>query len=248
MLPTSDLRRPSGRGEDRAGSARCGAGCHNRCVSYLLRVRLTDRPGSLGSLAVALGSVGADILSLDVVERGEGFAVDDIVVDLGPQSLPDTLITAAEALEGITVDSIRPYADVLDTHRELELIDHVAGAGHDQLQMLADQVPRVLRVGWCAVLGNTPETPWPAFGSSGLPETPPEHLDFLPLGGPVELDAEADWVPEAWQQLDTKLAAAPLGAIGKVVLVGRPGGPDFRPSEVARLGYLAGIVATVLVR
>ena len=66
--------------------------------------------------------------------------------------------------------------------------------------------------------------------------------------GPVALDPEADWVPDAWQQLDTKLAAAPLGAIGKVVLVGRPGGPDFRPSEVARLGYLAGIVATVLVR
>ncbi|MFV0493456.1 MAG: amino acid-binding protein, partial [Mycobacterium sp.] len=31
--------------------------------SYLLRIELIDRPGSLGSLAVALGSVGADILS-----------------------------------------------------------------------------------------------------------------------------------------------------------------------------------------
>lgn len=217
-------------------------------MSYLLRVRLTDRPGSLGSLAVALGSVGADILSLDVVERGDGFAVDDIVVDLGPQSLPDTLITAAESLDGISVVSIRPYADVLDAHRELELIDHVAAAKHDQLQMLVDQVPRVLRVGWCAALNNTPETEWPVFGSSGLPETAPAHLDFLPLSGPVALDGDADWVPETWHQMDTKLAAAPLGAIGKVVLVGRPGGPDFRPSEVARLGYLAGIVATVLVR
>ena len=43
-----------------------------RVPSYLLRVQLEDRPGSLGSLAVALGSVGADILSLDVVERGDG--------------------------------------------------------------------------------------------------------------------------------------------------------------------------------
>ena len=38
-----------------------------RVRSYLLRVQLEDRPGSLGSLAVALGTVGADILSLDVV-------------------------------------------------------------------------------------------------------------------------------------------------------------------------------------
>jgi len=43
-----------------------------RVPSYLLRVQLEDRPGSLGSLAVALGSVGADILSLDVVERSAG--------------------------------------------------------------------------------------------------------------------------------------------------------------------------------
>ncbi len=215
-------------------------------MSYLLRVRLTDRPGSLGSLAVALGSVGADILSLDVVERGDGFAVDDLVVELGPRSLPDTLITAAEALDGIRVESIRPYSGILDTHRELELIDHVAAAGHDQLQMLVDQVPRVLRVSWCTVLANTPDTAWRLFGSSGVPETPPASFDFLPLPAAAALDSDAPWVPTPWHDMNTTLAAAPLGAIGKVVLVGRPGGPDFRPSEVARLGYLAGIVATVL--
>ena len=75
--------------------------------SYLLRVQLEDRPGSLGSLAVALGSVGADILSLDVVERAAGYAVDDLVVDLPPGAMPDMLITAAEKLDGVYVDSIR---------------------------------------------------------------------------------------------------------------------------------------------
>lgn len=65
-------------------------------MSYLLRVQLPDRPGSLGALALALGSVGADILSLDVVDRGAGFAIDDLVVDVEPGKLPDTLITAAK--------------------------------------------------------------------------------------------------------------------------------------------------------
>jgi hypothetical protein len=46
--------------------------------------------------------------------------------------------------------------------------------------------------------------------------------------------------------MNTKLAAAPLGDTGKALVLGRPGGPEFRPSEVARLGYLAGIIATVL--
>ncbi|AGL28460.1 hypothetical protein J113_21000 [Mycobacterium tuberculosis CAS/NITR204] len=77
--------------------------------SYLLRIELADRPGSLGSLAVALGSVGADILSLDVVERGNGYAIDDLVVELPPGAMPDTLITAAEALNGVRVDSVRPH-------------------------------------------------------------------------------------------------------------------------------------------
>jgi hypothetical protein len=32
----------------------------------------------------------------------------------------------------------------------------------------------------------------------------------------------------------------------QVLVVGRPGGPAFRPSELARLTHLAGIVSTVL--
>ncbi|NBQ44152.1 MAG: amino acid-binding protein, partial [Mycobacteriaceae bacterium] len=118
--------------------------------SYLLRVQLEDRPGSLGSLAVALGTAGADILSLDVVERGAGFAVDDLVVDLPAGVMPDALITAAEAITGVRVDAIRPHTGLLEAHRELELIDHVAAAGdrHSKLAMLVEEAPRVLRVGW----------------------------------------------------------------------------------------------------
>ena len=56
----------------------------------------------------------------------------------------------------------------------------------------------------------------------------------------------ADWVPQVWRDMDTTLAAAPLGDPHTAVVLGRPGGPEFRPSEVARLGYLAGIVATIL--
>ncbi|NUT99783.1 MAG: ACT domain-containing protein, partial [Saccharothrix sp.] len=41
-------------------------------MSFLLRVQLPDRPGTLGAVASALGEIGADILSVDVVERGSG--------------------------------------------------------------------------------------------------------------------------------------------------------------------------------
>lgn len=216
--------------------------------SYLLRVQLEDRPGSLGSLAVALGSVGADILSLDVVERWSGYAVDDLVVELPAGAMPDMLITAAERLDGVYVDSIRPHTGLLEAHRELELIDHVAAGNdrHDKLQILVDEAPRVLRVGWCTVLSLAEPGPKQVVGSTGAPETQPVTVPWLPLEHAAALDGSSEWVPQVWRDMDTTLAAAPLGEPHTAVMLGRAGGPLFRPSEVARLGYLAGIVATII--
>jgi hypothetical protein len=219
-----------------------------RVPSYLLRVQLADRPGSLGSLAVALGSVGADILSLDVVERGSGYAIDDLVVELPPRAMPDTLITAAEALNGVRVDSLRPHTGLLEAHRELELIDHVAAAGDTaaKLKVLVDGAPQVLRVGWCAVLRSSDDGVEPVVGSAGAPETRLDAVPWMPLQHATALDPADEWVPQLWRELDSTLAAAPLGSPDTAVMLGRPGGPVFRPSEVARLGYLAGIVGTLL--
>jgi hypothetical protein len=216
--------------------------------SYLLRVQLDDRPGSLGSLALALGSVGADILSLDVVERAAGYAIDDLVVELPAGAMPDMLITAAEKLNGVRVDSIRPHTGLLEAHRELQLIDHIAAADGRpaKLQVLADEAPRVLRVGWCTVVTVDDSGLHSVVGSAGSPETEADSAPWLPIEHAEALDATADWVPQVWRDMDTTLAAAPLGDEYTAVVLGRPGGPRFRPSEVARLGYLAGIVATIL--
>ncbi|RWA19505.1 amino acid-binding protein [Mycolicibacterium elephantis DSM 44368] len=218
-----------------------------RVPSYLLRVQLEDRPGSLGGLAVALGSVGADILSLDVVERGSGIAIDDLVVELPRGSMPDMLITAAEKIDGVHVDSVRPHTGLLEAHRELELIDHVAAApAKTKLQVLVDEAPRVLRVGWASVIRLAESGPQRVVGSAGAPETPTVETPWLPLERAEALDGAADWVPSLLREMNTTLAAAPLGDPRTALVVGRPGGPQFRPSEVARLGYLAGIVATIL--
>lgn len=215
--------------------------------SYLLRIELVDRPGSLGSLAVALGSVGADILSLDVVERSSGYAIDDLVIELPPGAMPDTLITAAESLSGVRVDSVRPHTGLLEAHRELELLDHVAAAEDNaaRLQVLADEAPKVLRVSWCTVIRGADGYLERLAGSPGAPETRADSAPWLPIEHAVTLDNTADWVPQAWRDMDTTMVAAPLGDGHTAVILGRPG-PEFRPSEVARLGYLAGIMATML--
>lgn len=215
--------------------------------SYLLRIELVDRPGSLGSLAVALGSVGADILSLDVVERSAGYATDDLVIELPPGAMPDRLITAAESLSGVRVDSVRPHTGLLEAHRELELLDHVAAADGNaaRLRVLANEAPKVLRVSWCTVLRSSGGALERLAGSPGAPETKADSAPWLPIERAVTLDSSAEWVPKAWRDMDVTMVAAPLGDPHTAVVLGRPG-PEFRPSEVARLGYLAGIVATML--
>ncbi len=215
-------------------------------MSYLLRLRLSDRPGSLGMLAVELGAVGADIASLEVIERGDGYAVDDIVVDLPASALPDTLITAAENVDDVRVESLRPFSDVLDTHQELELIDVVATAETDRLQVLVDLAPRVLRASWAMIVARPGVDVLTLFGSSGAPETPLERADWLPLTAATSFAGDLDWAPQIWLDMDTTLVAAPLGDGSKALMLGRTGGPEFRPSEVARLGYLTGIISTVI--
>ena len=215
-------------------------------MPFLLRVQVPDRPGSLGALATALGGAGADIMSVDIVERDAGTAVDDLVVDLPPGALPDGLITAAERLDGVRVISVRPYAGVLDTHGELRLIDEVATATRDRLQVLADGLPRVLGVGWAIVLRPVDDGVHRLAGSPAAPETVVAQVPWATLRESRTIDPGADWVPAAWREMDAELVAAPLGNDGRVLLLGRPGGPEFRPSEVARLGHMAGILATVL--
>jgi hypothetical protein len=148
----------------------------------------------------------------------------------------------------VHVDTIRPHTGLLEAHRELELIDHIAAASGRaaQLQVLADEAPRVLRVGWCTVVRSGGNDLQRIVGSHGAPETQAQSAPWLPLARAAALDATADWVPQVWRDMDTTLAAAPLGDDQTAVVLGRAGGPLFRPSEVARLGYLAGIVATIL--
>jgi hypothetical protein len=215
-------------------------------LSFLIRVQLPDSPGTLGAVATALGTVGADILSFDVVERGAGVAIDDLVVELPSGRLPDALITAAESVEGVEVDAVRPYAGVLDTHRELELVEEIAAQPSTGLDILAEGVPKIIRAGWSLVLHYTEDEVRRLASSSAAPEASITDLPWLPLERATVLDGEDTWVPDTWQELGTELAATPLGKPDRTLLVGRPGGPMFRAAEVARLAHFASIVSVVL--
>jgi hypothetical protein len=215
-------------------------------VSYLIRVQVPDRPGMLGAIATALGHAGVDILGLDVVERSDNTAVDDFTVDLPSGRPPDVLITAVESIPGVYVESVRPHTGKLDTHRELELIEEISTRPSEGLQLFADGIPRLFRAGWALVVIQEGTRAYRLAESQASPETRAGTLPWLPLTKPIVLDPAQHWAPNLWFELDTELAAAPFAAPDKALVVGRPGGPAFRPAELARLAYLGGIVSTIL--
>lgn len=218
-------------------------------MAYLLRVVLPDRPGMLGALATALGEVGGDILSLDVVERSPDGAVDDLVVELPAAGLADRLISSAQSVEGVVVESLRPYGPSptagADLHRDLQLVNELAADPTAALELLVRHCPGVFRSGWALVAETGPDRATVLAASAGAPDLADVALPWLPLAGARRLDPREPWVPERWEVLGTELAAAPVGTTSRAVLLGRPGGPRFRASEVLRLAHLAGITATV---
>jgi hypothetical protein len=221
-------------------------------VSYLLRLVLPDRPGVLGAVATALGETGADIVSLDVLERGNGVAVDDLVVDLPRDRLPDSLITAAQQVPDVQVESIRPFAGSLSTQRELELLEELVRAPEGTTgKLLAVELPRAFHSGWAVLLaGSAPDRCAVLAASDAAPSFEGVRLPWMPLTAPRLLPSEEDWLPERWRSMAIEMMAVPFGPApeapdGTVIVLGRSGGPAFRRSELLRLVHLAGIAATV---
>ena len=218
-------------------------------MAYLMRVVLPDRPGMLGAVATAIGQVGGDIVSLDVVERGPSGAVDDLLVQLPVGGLADALITSAQSVPGVVVESLMPYFGADDLHRDLELVDELATEPGDTMDLLVDGVVGVFRASWAALVQQVPGSEAPGGlcllrATAGAPEVV-GPAGWLPMLIARRLVVTDDALPGSWEAIGMEVAAAPVGDPGRVLLVGRTGGPRWLDGEVARLAHLAGIAHTV---
>ncbi|MDU4678741.1 MAG: ACT domain-containing protein, partial [Cutibacterium granulosum] len=46
----------------------------------MLRIQVPDVPGALGKVATTMGTVDADISAVEIVEKGDGYAIDDFIL------------------------------------------------------------------------------------------------------------------------------------------------------------------------
>ncbi|MCF1694682.1 amino acid-binding ACT domain protein [Corynebacterium argentoratense] len=218
-------------------------------MSYLLRVLLPDTPGSLGRLADALGTVDCNIRSVDVVQTfPEGTAMDDLVVEIPASSLPDTLITAAQGLDGVEVDSIRPFSGAVDRRGQIALLADVASNRHNKeraAERFVSALPQTMTAGW-AILLDVSGSSRRVAASAAAPEDDGNNPVMPEISGARILDPESEqWIPEPWALLDSALAATPVGD-SLLLILGRPGGPDFLASEVEHLGNLGRIAGAII--
>lgn len=201
-------------------------------MPYLLRVELPDIPGSLGLLASAIGVAGGDIEAIEIVEkRHDGTALDDVLLDTEPGIMPDSIVSACNAIEGVRVVWISRYASgglVLD----LEAVEELTSAPFQALDRLVDLLPALFRVDWAARIHR-------ADGVLHATGAAPSDLQFVEIEHPVRLDG-----PEGSEDTETLFAGARVDG-NSIVIVARRGGPDFLDSEIARLGHLAGLAASI---
>ena len=138
----------------------------------VVRVWLPDRPGALGQVASRIGAVHADVTAIDILERGAGRVIDELVVTLPDTTSLELLAKEIAAVDGVAVEHIRPAADgrpdpstaFLELAAEVAAAapdDRVATLGHGLLVAAdADWVVAV-RDGTVALsLGDPPDPRW----------------------------------------------------------------------------------------
>jgi hypothetical protein len=94
--------------------------------TLVVRVWLPDRPGALGQVASRIGAVHGDVTAIDILERGGGRAVDELVVALPLSVSLELLAKEIGAVDGVAVEHIRLVGD--DRADSATAILHLAAA------------------------------------------------------------------------------------------------------------------------
>jgi hypothetical protein len=214
--------------------------------TYLLRVRLPDQPGVLGKVASALGSTGADIESIVVVDRAPGYAVDDLVVSLPAGALADRLVSAASSVHGVVVETVQRHHGRLRMHDDLAVLDDAASSD-DPLRTFATGLPELLHASYCLIVDAANPAGDPATIVAATMSAPDTRCrsGWLPLATARDVAADEVWDDPTVAGPDCELAAVPFRETS-AVLLGRIGGPAFRPAELTRLSHLARVAQALL--
>jgi hypothetical protein len=115
---------------------------------------MPDRPGALGAVASRIGAVRGDVVEIQILNRVNGLAMDEIAVDIDKELLPLLLSEVAE-VDGVTVEQVRILPNELrdrrlDAYRTAETL-LAASSPEELLVTLAKRAAVELETNWVAV-------------------------------------------------------------------------------------------------
>ncbi len=203
---------------------------------FLLRIALPDRPGSLGAVATAMGTVGADISAVEIVEKYEGFAIDDFMLELPGGGQPDSLITACTSVHGVEVVWLSHYPEQWGLQGDVDVLNHMTEYPERAEEILTLESPEVFRVNWAVLIDRD------SHAILAKTDLAPD-LDAAGIEALGALDVlRSDELPDGWMEGwgGTLVAVAPFRSNASII-VARRGGPEFLKSELARLRHLAAL-------
>jgi hypothetical protein len=183
--------------------------------NYLIRLRLPDRPGALGAVASRIGSVGADVVSIDILQRDGGVVIDELGVGLAGDHLINLLHDEILEVDGVTIESVRAldgpvpdrYAELLDVATEL----FKQRSAKDLLEHLVVRVRRNLFGAFAAVLDAS------TCGLVASDGNLPDLTQLASLVKAADAGGGADWTGDEAMGV----AVAAMKRSGSVLVVGR---------------------------
>ncbi|MHB1929271.1 MAG: ACT domain-containing protein [Acidimicrobiales bacterium] len=207
--------------------------------TYVVRVWMPDRPGALGAVASRIGAVRGDLVGIDILERGGGRAIDELVVDLPEESLVPLLVSEMDQVDGVDVEDISPAPETpVDPRLDaLETATLLVGQTSvpELLDALARHSVRDFSADWAVVVDTDRAAPAPGPVAAVGAVPPAPWLAAFVAGSRASAGGVTDGAgPDdvAWADLD---------AAAHVVLLGRRGRP-LRARERRQLAALARIV------
>ncbi|MBC6459706.1 amino acid-binding protein [Actinomadura sp. HBU206391] len=209
-----------------------------------VRVRLPDRPGSLGKVARTLGAAGADVVQMVVLERDAGRALDDLTVAWPSGAGIDRLCDGLASIPGVEIIGVWPTAEPQGAFPDAALIGQLAANPDGGLVILTDAVPAILSADWAGLL--RPARP-------GAVDHERERGDVVVLHSSVGAFGDIDIPdvnpirPRSFTAKDgTQYTVAPIADGELALLVARTGAPPFHRTEVFRLAQLVSAAEAVL--
>jgi hypothetical protein len=205
---------------------------------HVVRLWVPDRPGALGLVASRIGAVRGDVVGIEILERGAGRAVDELIVGLPEPGLLELLVRELQQVDGVSVEDVRPLSAERHDPGVAALgiaVELVEAEPDGVLPVLCREVVREFDGDWSvavsgvpadilAATGNAPTAAWVSAFVEGSRHLPGGH--------------EHDSAPQdvAWSSLD---------GVGVTLAAGRKGRP-FRWRERRQLTLLARVADRVL--